>query len=102
MHVDGECHCDSSALSPAKDTLGDDAYQFITPTLQGDSVSRFNLTLRYADKSFRITLSADVRFDLILARSPAHVHTPTQPRQTIIARARQRRVNFLLTSELIR
>ena len=102
MHVDGECHCDSSALSPAKDTLGHDAYQFITPTRQGDSVSRFNLTLRYADKSFRITLSADVRFDLILARSPAHVRTPTQPRQTIIARVRQRRVNFVLTSELIR
>ena len=102
INIDGECHFDSSALSPAKDTLGDDAYQFITPTLQGDSVGRFNLTLRYADKSFRITLSADVRFDLILARSPAHVHTPAQPRQTIIARARQRRVNFLLTSELIR
>ncbi|MBI4786280.1 MAG: alginate lyase family protein [Chloroflexi bacterium] len=102
LHVDGECRFDTAVLGPAKSVLGDGPYAFLAPQFQQDSVSRFQFTAHYAGQSLHVTLTADVRFDLILARSPAHVATPGLPRQTILARARTRRAHFVMTSELIR
>jgi hypothetical protein len=100
MHVDGECRFDN-VIGDAEVKLGEGPYEFLARMAHRDAVQLFQFDLRHADKTYRITLASETRFDVIIARSPAHVATPTQPRQTIFARARARRINLVATSEMV-
>ncbi|MBI5302857.1 MAG: alginate lyase family protein [Chloroflexi bacterium] len=101
LHVDGDCNF-NGVTSDAEAKVGEGTYQFLTRTAHRDAATRFQFTVRHNDQNFRVTLSCEIPFDIIIARSPAHVATPTQPRQTIMMRAYTRRINFVATSELIR
>jgi hypothetical protein len=100
IHLDGVCQFDGVTMSDTEDRLGNDgAYRFITFSARRNFVTGFQFTLRHADKMFQINLNSNVPFEIFFARSPARADAPSQPRQTIVARAQQRRANFLLTSE---
>ncbi len=80
VHIDGECQDDSSVnLSSGK----------------------FQTIVQHASKRFGITLNASTPFEIIRAPSPASVQTPAQPRHMLTARSRARRVEFLMTSEIV-
>jgi len=101
VHADGVCNF-NGVIQDAEEKLGEGAYAFLTRIAHRESATRFQFIVRHTDKNFRVTVSAEIPFAVIVARSPAHVATPTQPRHTVIVRAQTRRINFVTTSEWIR
>lgn len=100
LHCDGERHIENLVLEPAQGLLSAaGAYRFFMLTARRNFVTRFECTVRLAQQIFLVTLKADAPFELLLAQAPAHAATPDRPRQTIIARARKRRISFVATSE---
>jgi hypothetical protein len=99
-HVDGVCHFDSLRDSSGK--LADSgAYAFITRVAQSDPTTRFSFTVAAEGKAFRVTLSGDAPFKVILAHSPARVDRSAEYRQTVIARIHLRSAKLTMTSELV-
>jgi len=99
IHIDGECEFDNVSLAPAAGKLANaGAYQYVEVVARGTpSDQSFGLIIG----KFHLTLTCDTPFEIILAHSPAHVRTPTQPRQMILARTRARSAKFLATNEQV-
>ncbi|MEW5719930.1 MAG: hypothetical protein AB1817_14975, partial [Chloroflexota bacterium] len=77
------------------------AYRFVMPYARRRYAGKFLVTAQCADRPLRLTVTADAPLEIILARAPARADTPLKPRQMLIARARQRRVEFVVTSQII-
>ncbi|MCI0477510.1 MAG: alginate lyase family protein, partial [Anaerolineales bacterium] len=90
-HVDGECLIEDLALGKiADDFTATGAYRLIAPYARRHCAGKFQLTVKYAKQIFRLDMTADTPLEIILARAPARADAPMQPRQMLIARARQR------------
>ena len=101
MHIDDECEIADLVLEPVMGELAEtSAYRFIVPYARRRYAGKFLVTAKCADKPVRLTVTADAPLEIILAHVPARADAPLTPRQMLIARTRQRRVNFVATSQI--
>lgn len=102
LFVDGACQIEELVLEKfAEDFSAPGAYRFIAPYARRHCAGTFRATLRHAHQTSRLEFAADAPLEIILARAPMRAAAPTQPRQMLIARAHQRRVNFTATSQTL-
>jgi hypothetical protein len=102
MHIDGECQVED--LTPNQgigEPTETGAYGFIGPYARGHCAGTCAITASSANRTIRLTLIADAPLEIILARSPARADAPTARRQMLIARARERRISFVATSQVL-
>ncbi|MBM3127700.1 MAG: alginate lyase family protein [Chloroflexi bacterium] len=99
IHADGECLVEDLTLEEISGALATEgAYRFVAPYAHRQCAGKFQARVKRARAIFHCTVSADAPLEIILAHAPARADAPMQPRQMLIARARQRRVNFVMTS----
>lgn len=100
LHSDGPLTITDVAMVDINGSLGDsDAYQFLTLTARGTCARSFVATAQYQAQTYRVTLTADVPFEVLTARAPGLAHAPAHLRHVLIVRAQQRRVSFLMHCE---
>ena len=101
IHLDDECEIADLVLEPVMGELAETgAYRFIVPYARRRYAEKLLVTAKCVDKPMRLTVTADAPLEIILARAPARVDAPLTPRRMLIARARQRRINFTATSQV--
>ncbi len=103
VHLDDECEIADLVLEPVLGEFAETgAYRFIVPYARRRYAGKFLVRAKCAEKPLRLTVTADAPLEIILARAPARADAPLKPRQMLIARARQHRVNFVVTSQVTR
>jgi hypothetical protein len=102
MHLDEECRIEDLILEYIMGEFAETgAYRYITPFARRHCSGKFVVMAQTATATIRLTVTADAPLEIILARAPARATAPLAQRQMLIARARQHRVNFVATSQML-